>query len=119
MCATCGASYWDLRESGPPVGPGGGRWANTGLGVGPLRATGCSRDTSGGVPHGPAWANRKKGNPASGLGPSTYRDGLKAAETQKDQDLGATAFNRSKPMPREEEEDLEASVDPVANIGAS
>ena len=68
---------------------------------------------------GLARANRKKGNPASGLGSSTYRDGLKAAETQKDQELGATAFNRSKPMPGEEEEDLEALVDPVANISAS
>ncbi len=79
---------------------------------------GVSRGTPG-VSRGLTLANRKKGNPASGLGPSTYRDGLKAAETQKDQDLGATAFNRSKPMPGEEEEDLEALVDPVANISAS
>ena len=79
---------------------------------------GVSRGTPG-VSRGLTLANRKKGNPASGLGPSTYLDGLKAAETQKDQDLGATAFNRSKPMPREEEEDWGASADPVANIGAS
>ena len=79
---------------------------------------GVSRGTRG-VSRGLTRANRKKGNPASGLGPSTYRDGLKAAKTQKDQDLEATVFNRSKPMPREEEEDVEAPVDLVANTGAS
>ena len=104
------------EDSWPPASTGGGHEADTGS-----ASTGqwALAETHRGRLAASPGANRKKGNPASGLGPSTYRDGLKAAETQKDQELGATAFNRSKPMPGEEEEDVEASVDPVANISAS